>query len=141
MRRVPASGIIDLRQPRHFAGSMAEKTDPLACCPKCRHTVLGREVVAGVPVDRCPTCRGLRFERGDLSKLLAQRPEGDLEACGLGTLSEIMDTVPAQCFRCARPMDTFKATGGVRMDVCRNCGSVFLDQGELATLQRHQSEQ
>jgi len=50
-----------------------------------------------------------------------------------------MDAVAAHCHRCDKPMTAGTGPAELRIDRCEECGGIFLDQGELATLQLHGS--
>lgn len=38
-------------------------------CPRCQKDKLGRMVLHGVTLDRCPKCKGLWFDAGELDKV------------------------------------------------------------------------
>jgi Zn-finger nucleic acid-binding protein len=41
-------------------------------CPRCERTVLEELDRDGLVVDRCPSCRGMWLDRGELEKLIAR---------------------------------------------------------------------
>ena len=41
-------------------------------CPRCENVTLDEMDRAGVTVDRCPECRGVWLDRGELEKILAR---------------------------------------------------------------------
>lgn len=43
-------------------------------CPLCTDTVLDVTYHGGIEVDICPRCRGIWLDRGELERLLADRP-------------------------------------------------------------------
>lgn len=43
-------------------------------CPLCRDEVLEPHIRNGVEVDRCPRCRGIWLDRGEIDKLVAGSP-------------------------------------------------------------------
>lgn len=45
-------------------------------CPLCVDEALEPQVRNGVEVDRCPRCRGLWLDRGEIDKLVADLPTG-----------------------------------------------------------------
>ena len=107
-------------------------------CPKCRTEPMVQEVYAEIEVERCPVCKGLYLDRGELEGLIAKQQGNTADALNFSATSDAMDEVPAQCARCQRPMTPCVVPADVRIDWCSACGGVFLDQGELATLQLHQ---
>lgn len=104
-------------------------------CPKCRIEVMKPEVYEGVEVDRCPACKGIFFDRGELKVMLAKKMGNTADTLFFSVTSDQMDQVGAVCPRCNVGMGVTKGPGDVRVDVCQKCSGIFLDQGELATLQ------
>ncbi len=104
-------------------------------CPKCRIETMKPETYEGIEVDRCPSCKGLFLDRGELEGMIARKMGNTADTLIFSATSDQMDQVPAFCHRCNKGMVVGKGPGNVRVDVCRTCGAVFLDQGELATLQ------
>ena len=47
-------------------------------CPRCQSTVLEEIDRSGVTLDRCPSCRGIWLDRGELEKITA-RATAELE--------------------------------------------------------------
>ncbi len=94
-------------------------------CPKCRQWKMHRESFQGIEIDRCGTCQGMFLDRGELE--------------AFSHTSDAMDAVSAWCPRCQEGMAAVTSQGGLRVDVCRRCRAVFLDQGELASLQLERS--
>lgn len=41
-------------------------------CPRCESVVLDEADRSGITVDRCPSCRGIWLDRGELEKLMAR---------------------------------------------------------------------
>jgi Zn-finger nucleic acid-binding protein len=104
-------------------------------CPKCPKETMIKEVYEGVEVDRCPTCKGIFFDKGELKTLIDKKMGNTADTLNFSSTSDQMDKMPAFCSRCNRDMAVAKGPGTVRVDVCQQCGGAFLDQGELATLQ------
>jgi uncharacterized protein len=113
---------------------------PTLMCPKCRKEKMRPETYEGVEIDRCPVCKGLFFDKGELEELLAKDEGNVADTLSFSATSDAMDQVRAHCPRCDKDMDAVTGPADVRMDVCRQCRGVFLDQGELATLQLAKSE-
>ena len=104
-------------------------------CPKCRIESLKPETYENIEIDRCPACKGMFLERGELDGMISKKMGNTADTLAFSATSDQMDEVSASCPRCSRKMAVMKAAGEVRIDVCQNCGGAFLDQGELATLQ------
>jgi Zn-finger nucleic acid-binding protein len=108
-------------------------------CPKCRREPLVNETYEGVEIERCPVCKGMLFDHGELEALLGKNLGGTADTFAFSPTSDVMDQVAAHCDRCGQGMTPCMGPAEVRLDWCSTCGSVFLDQGELATLQLHGS--
>ena len=93
------------------------------------------ETFNDVEIERCPVCKGIFFDKGEL-EALAQADTGTADTFAFSPISDVMDSVAASCPRCEKPMAAqVDGESGVRIDSCGECGGTFLDQGELATLQ------
>jgi len=95
-----------------------------------------KEQVQDLELDRCPTCRGIFFDPGELQTVLQRRLVDQVEG-----LPEILvqtgqrDGNPAHCYLCGLSMVAKKAPGEVRVDWCPGCKGVFLDSGELTVIE------
>lgn len=109
----------------------------------------------GVLVDRCSSCRGVWFDRGELEAAIEAEKEraGEPKGAGDDLWSHLpgVDGAPApesaspspprqevvyrQCPRCKQTMlrRNYKRVSGVIIDVCGAHGA-YLDEGELAQL-------
>jgi uncharacterized protein len=104
-------------------------------CPKCRIEIMKQETYEGVEIDRCPACKGMFFDRGEVETLIKKKMGNTADTLNFSAMSDGMDQVAAQCPRCNREMDVVAGPGEMRVERCGKCGGVFLDQGEFATLQ------
>ena len=104
-------------------------------CPKCRKEEMVHETYENIEIDRCPVCKGMYLDRGELKALLAKGQGNIADDLKFSPTSDIMDGIEAFCFRCNKKMTAAKAPGDLDVNLCENCGAIFLDQGELATLQ------
>lgn len=92
-------------------------------CPGCSAPM--RPFQAGaVELDRCPFCRGLWFDGGELEQVLGKKLVGALD----NTIS-----TSRRCAKCTTPMQP-AVLGELRVEVCTTCRGVFLDDGELTKL-------
>lgn len=108
-------------------------------CPKCRIETMKLEVYEGIEVDRCPACKGIFLDRGELKGMIAKKMGHKADTLLFSAMSDQMDEVPAHCPKCNQDMSPVKGPGEVRIEQCPSCNGVFLDQGELATLQVYYS--
>ncbi len=106
-------------------------------CPKCRKQEMESETYEGVEVERCPACKGLYLDRGELLKLIREEQGNVADKLKFSPTSDMMDALPAHCPRCEQDMIAAAAPGGVSVNLCQRCAAIFLDQGELATIQLH----
>ncbi len=103
-------------------------------CPKCPSEVLVETPALGnIPLDVCPGCSGIWFEKGELEALLRQSQGG-----GQADL-QLLDPKPEgqDCPACKVKM----SRGGLvtpllRVDKCETCGGVWLDAHELALVKK-----
>ena len=103
-------------------------------CPKCRSELMHPKRAGKVRWLRCPGCRGALYEMDQLRRaVLGDVDTGD--ALNFSAASDMMDDVPAHCFRCKRDMRPRVGRDQIKLDRCDGCKSVFLDEGEVASLQ------
>ena len=103
-------------------------------CPVCSKEMVVQDL--SIKVDVCKNgCKGIWFDRGELERL-DEHDEGLGEA-----LKEALNYPRANdgnreqiiCPKCNIPMQIhkYKRSKEVNVDECYNCGSFFLDSGEL----------
>ncbi len=109
-------------------------------CAKCVGS-LESYSTSGTVIERCPSCLGLFFERGELVRLLTdanlESVRGEDARRGGAIPHAAADSMTARCPRCRVPMGRLEAgTGeGFAYDLCPSCNSLWLDHGELAFLE------
>ena len=108
-------------------------------CSKCRTEIMIRETYEGIEVDRCPACKGLYLDIGELKGLINKNMGNTADTLGFSSTSDHMNKVRAFCFRCKKDMQAMIGPGDIRVEKCPECRSIFLDQGELASLQLYKS--
>jgi enterochelin esterase-like enzyme/Zn-finger nucleic acid-binding protein len=108
-------------------------------CPKCRTEPMRQEVHGDVEIDRCPVCKGIFLDAGELETLLSAEIGRSVDGLSFTGVSEMMDGATAWCIRCGSEMGPVRTIAGVLVNVCDRCGTVFLDQGELAALELFRS--
>ncbi len=91
-----------------------------------------------VRLDLCPECKGVWFDAGELERC-AEKPArkvlatfGDVVA---RMNSEGLKGPPRSCPRCARAMEKERFLQGVWIDRCPDNHGIWLDGGEMATVQ------
>ena len=109
-----------------------------AKCPRCQ-TALAAATVEGKSVLHCETCKGLLATNGAFGHIVRVRRE----RYGRSTVSPVpIDPKELDrrisCPACQRPMDThpYYGPGPVVVDTCPECELIWLDHGELATIER-----
>ena len=97
-------------------------------CPKCSRPMHGW-TSSGVELDHCHACRGLWFDRGELTRHFANLGseilEADLRAGQPTALS---------CPRCQDVQLTQAELDSVAVEACPQCRGIFLDGGEVPEL-------
>ncbi len=103
-------------------------------CPKCdSETLVETSALGNIPLDVCPACGGIWFDKGELEALLAQSQGG--AGADLSLISPKPEGL--SCPRCRSGM----TRGGLVnplliVDKCGTCGGVWLDSHELALLEK-----
>lgn len=106
-------------------------------CPKCQDEddQMQEETFAEVQIQRCPICKGLFLDRGELTELIEKRKGGKVDSLFFSPISDTMDALPATCPKCGDDMPIVLLPGDVRANQCPRCAALFCDQGEVASLQ------
>lgn len=63
---------------------------PSLPCPKCRKELMRAETFQGIEVDRCPVCKGIFFDRGELQALLSKGGESAGDTLAFTAVSDAM---------------------------------------------------
>ncbi len=119
-------------------------------CPRCQ-VLLCEVTSAGVVADACGTCRGVWLDRGELEEMVARvdRPQharrnatqyaGTKAGVTTQTEGRTSRTGQTDFLRCPRCGDLLRETqhDGVRVDECRRCRGMWLDDGELERIKAH----
>ncbi len=98
-------------------------------CPKCSSEALVETPALGnIPLDVCPGCSGIWFDKGELEALLKQSPAG-------GSADFNLINPKAGSLACPRCKNKMSRGGLVNplllVDKCEACGGVWLDANEL----------
>lgn len=109
-------------------------------CPVCNQ-MLREDHVDSITVDGCPNCGGVWFDYGELTALARTHP---LAMSMLdGRFRNPMGPPPPpgfsrRCPVCSLPLEEqeLRAAPGIRVDGCRRCKGIWLDDGELTALQK-----
>ncbi|MCP4589315.1 MAG: zf-TFIIB domain-containing protein [bacterium] len=113
------------------------ETQADAICPLCAvHLIAG--AMDGRPVRHCSTCRGVLLTSDDFAEIVRSRRE-----TYAGPVAAPVALNPAElkrrlnCPSCGEPMDThpYYGPGSVVVDSCGSCRSVWLDHGEMTTIE------
>ena len=102
-------------------------------CPKCQ-TEMTVKTYKGVEIDRCPSCKGIFLDKGEMEKIEDQQMGAIIDICAYSQKKEEMNAVAATCHRCGQKMMSLKGAAETVFDWCDKCEGIFLDKGELARL-------
>ena len=80
-------------------------------------------------IDVCPTCGGVWFDKGEISRVTGEREVEHLIVAYAGGASGLT------CPKCGRGMER-RPVGPVVVDVCPHCRGIWFDQGELEEVVR-----
>lgn len=102
-------------------------------CPRCRTALQPAAVPQrSVEVDRCPQCRGIWFDDGEIAAVIGAPAVAHLEIPPVSPANESV-----HCPRCRQSLTIFTFPGTVTVaDGCRRCGGVWLDAGEIQEIAR-----
>ena len=100
-------------------------------CVKCT-SVLDKAKVGDVEVDLCPSCGGLWLDRGEIERLGKTKSDevDHLRQELTGGAQAGFSETPTSCPACPGKLHEVRV-GRVMIDVCGQCGGLFLDRGEL----------
>lgn len=114
-------------------------------CPHCHAALKTKTYEADVTVDACPQCGGLWLERGELMQIAetVQRDyshllvERDVTVDDSFELARQKARPDIRCPKCSGEMTKQECRYGslVMADVCPRCRGMWLDRGELQTLE------
>lgn len=110
-------------------------------CAKCRGVLFPIEIGL-IQVDRCGRCSGLWFDRDELDAVLQRQGGFVLEKkAGARDRPSADDHRPGTCPRCQTRLERIPSlvADDLGYDECAQCGGIWLDAGELATLQEDPS--
>lgn len=108
-------------------------------CPKCG-VEMRPKTYKGIEIDRCPQCRGIYLDKGELERVEDAQLTSIVDICAYSQKNEAMDDVAATCHRCNRSMMKLRGAGEIQFDWCDGCEGIFFDKGELACLGFFQGE-
>jgi Zn-finger nucleic acid-binding protein len=97
-------------------------------CPKCVNISLKVAKVSkrNIQLDRCPSCKGLWFDKGELTGILGQRADKDFNIPKYAAYTQ-----KAKCPRCAEAMYEFCYPNTlILVDACIKCSGIWLDDLE-----------
>ena len=106
-------------------------------CPKCS-AELEDFTSQGLKLARCSSCHGIWFSKDELKKVIDDR-DMDLSWMHFDLWSEKgkFNAAPGKklCPKCKKQMVVLRYDNSeVKMDVCADCGGVWLDSGEFTKI-------
>ena len=99
-------------------------------CPKCnKETLEDFNTAEGVVVDFCTSCKGVWFDKNELSKYL----ELSKDIPQLDEMKEAAKDTDMICPKCNGYLEElpFSSQSKLMIDRCQECGGIFFDAGEL----------
>jgi Zn-finger nucleic acid-binding protein len=114
-------------------------------CPKDATPLASERYEADVKVDRCPSCRGLWLDAGELERIQVARERDNaavlsrMPALGFDAvaLAEAKAARKLACPKCGDPLGRreYGFCSQVLIDVCPRCHGIWLDDRELVALE------
>lgn len=107
-------------------------------CPKCKSTPLKRGKISAkqLVLDQCTACKGMWFDKGELTALLGAKAKKDFVIPPFST--EVPNT---KCPRCDDNLFEFCYPGTVTLvDGCKKCEGVWLDSNEFKAISQARNE-
>jgi uncharacterized protein len=114
-------------------------------CPKCS-VALNQEIYEGTEIDKCPKCKGVWLDSGELTKIIDVKEETFKPSLIQETLETAHSGVPqdeqrrvVRCPKCNSAMraNNYDFQSGIIIDTCQNGHGVWLDRNELEKVQAH----
>jgi Zn-finger nucleic acid-binding protein len=109
-----------------------------ANCPSCGGA-LADGLMDHFRVGHCPGCRGVLLAGEDFAAVVRSRRASYRRADAAPVPLEPLELERrVDCPRCRSPMEVhpYYGPGNTVIDSCRTCGLVWLDQGEIARIER-----
>lgn len=109
-------------------------------CPKCSSMMQVIEVsspalrsLSGAKVDRCLSCQGLWFDKGEDANLMTPEVARVLDTGRTERSVRNNAKSGCECPRCQVPMKSqpFKGQPHIQFDACGKCGGAYFDAGEF----------
>lgn len=104
-------------------------------CPACGAPLQSR-TLHGQDIDRCPSCRGVYFDAGELEAVVGLVREFEQVELTEPEIESARAREPSRTLRCpadGEEMEKYEI-GGEVVDRCARCSGIWLDDGEVAAL-------
>ena len=100
-------------------------------CPKCTADKFNKyESMEGIEVDFCSACRGIWFDKGELSLFVDSREDLPLKNSSAKLGSETKFNCP-KCVESLLIEMPYLAGDDLMIDYCRSCLGIWLDEREV----------
>lgn len=105
------------------------------CCPVCHQRMPVIEL-EGEKVDKCPDNHGYFFDCGELEKIVRIVKLFNEVSLSEEDIDTSSDEEKERMFSCPDADGEMKKIGiaGMTIDVCEECGGIWLDNGEISAL-------
>ena len=103
-------------------------------CPKCSSLVIDH-ILEGKLYHKCGSCDGIWFDKGELAQIMQEKDWFRIDS----KHKDAKANIEGSRFKCPRdgaPMNTveYGHETGVKLQVCSDCGGIWLDAGEIRAI-------
>jgi hypothetical protein len=101
-------------------------------CPNCKNTKWEKFNLGGIIIDKCPNCKGLWFDGGELYQAIEK---GVYYSSKIDSEKQIVNSpeIAKKCPRCKAAMKRIRREN-VYIDICADCKGIWCDEGEFREL-------
>lgn len=113
-------------------------------CPKDQAELERQTYEGEIEIDRCPTCRGVWLDHGELKKAQENLTHDHSDRLGrIGSIAQAYELarqraeIPGSCPECGSELhhEEYGYCSQILVDRCSNCLGIWLDDGELQSLE------
>lgn len=104
-------------------------------CPVCKIPLVETKL-HGQQIDRCPKCKGIFFDKGELESIIHIVELFQSVSINEKEIDTVSSTEKERNFLCPHDNITMKKEeiAGLTIDICPKCTGIWLDGGEITAL-------